>query len=298
MKQICFLSGKGGTGKTSICAAFASLAGGAVLLDADVESSNLPLVIPHEVLHTEPFYGRKEAVIAMNVCNRCRQCLEACAYGAVMESPQGEFAVTPSLCEGCTLCERVCPSSAISMRESLSGEWHVSKSGWGPLVHASLLPAEEASGKLVRVLRMMAESLAREGEYPAILIDGPAGMGCPAISAMTGCDAVVAVTEPTVAGLHDLERILELSGHFVIPTCLLINKSTLNPEIKTMMEQLCTARGLVIAGELPYDEAFREALAEGKAITEYRSTFNERLLMLWSAVRSFTERPPHGASNL
>jgi MinD superfamily P-loop ATPase len=291
MKQVCFLSGKGGTGKTTLCAAFGTIEGRAVLVDADVESSNLPLLVKHEILHNEPFTGRKCAVINGAACTACRRCLDLCAYGALIEKEPGVPAVIDSLCEGCGLCARLCPAGVITMKELPGGEWHVSRSAAGPLVHASLALSEEASGKLIRVLRVMAESLAIEGEYPVILIDGPAGLGCPAMSAITGVDAVIAVTEPTAAGLSDLERMLDLTGHFGIPTCLCINKSTIDGMVKRQIEQRCKERGIFLAGHVPYDDAFREALNRGLTITEHgNGVLNETLTALWKDIRRFVDR--------
>ncbi len=290
MKQICFLSGKGGTGKTTLCAACASLEGRMVLLDADVESPNLSLLISHEKLHTEVFSGRKTASIDTMACTRCRRCADICAFGAISEDPSGDFAVAVFRCEGCGLCERICPYSAISMREPIGGEWYVSGSRYGPLVHASLAPSESSSGKLVRILRMMAENLAEEGDFSTLLIDGPAGLGCPVISTLTGLDAIVAITEPTTAGFSDLERMVSLSGHFRIPTCLCINKSTLNREVKREIEHFCAKRGLTLVGEIPYDESFSEALAKGMIITEFgRGLFKETLADLWENILRFVE---------
>jgi len=290
MKQICFLSGKGGTGKTTLCAAFASLEGRAVLVDADVESSNLPLLAAHEILHSEPFTGRKCAVIDRALCTACRRCLDLCAYGALKEKEPGVPHVIEILCEGCGLCARLCPAGAITMKESPGGAWHVSRCAAGPLVHASLAISEEASGKLIRVLRLMAESLAREGEYPVILVDGPAGLGCPAISALTGVDAVVAVTEPTAAALSDLERVLDLTCHFGIPTCLCINKSTIDGMVTRQVERRCKERGIFLAGCIPYDDTFREALSRGVTIMEHGdSQLKEMLTALWMDIRRFVD---------
>jgi len=290
MKQICFLSGKGGTGKTSICAACASIEKRMVLLDADVESPNLSIIIPHETLHTESFFGRKTAVLDAQACTGCALCADICAFGAISRESSGDFKVASFLCEGCGLCEKLCPSSAISMKESKGGEWYVSGSIYGPVVHASLAPSEESSGKLIRTLRMMAENLAKEGGFSKLLIDGPAGLGCPVISALTGIDAVVVVTEPTIAGLCDLERIVSLSGHFNIPTCLCINKSTLNREIRSEIERFCKEKRVTPVGEVPYDVFFHEALAKGVIVTECgRDFLKESIVDLWKNIVSFVE---------
>ncbi|MHC9540071.1 MAG: ATP-binding protein [Vulcanimicrobiota bacterium] len=290
MKQICFLSGKGGTGKTTLCAACASLEGRTVLLDADVESPNLSILIPHEKLHTEVFSAGKTALLDTQACTRCRRCADICAFGAISEDQSGDFEVTVFRCEGCGLCERICPASAISMREHVGGEWYVSGSRYGPVVHASLAPSEESSGKLIRILRMMAENLAEKGGFSTLLIDGPAGLGCPAISTLAGLDAVVAVTEPTIAGLSDLERIVSLSGHFNIPTCLCINKSTLNREIRSEIEKFCKKREIALVGEIPYDDSFNEALVKGVIMTEYdRGFLNESIAELWKNILRFVE---------
>jgi MinD superfamily P-loop ATPase len=291
MKQICFVSGKGGTGKTTLCAACASVEGRAVLLDADVESPNLSLIVSHDRLHTESFTGRKTALVDPAACTKCRRCEEVCVFRAVRAETSGDYAVDSFRCEGCGLCERICPSLAISMIEPEGGEWYVSGSRYGPMVHASLRPVEESSGRLVRILRMMAENLAVEGGFSTLLIDGPAGLGCPVISSVTGVDLVVAVTEPTIASLGDLERILSLSEHFDIPTCLCINKSTLNPDIRREIADYCGKRGIAVVGEIPYDDSLMEALARGAIISEYgASVLKESVAGLWKNILDFAER--------
>jgi MinD superfamily P-loop ATPase len=211
MKQITVISGKGGTGKTTILASLAALVKRAVLVDADVDAADLHLLLKPQVRRREPFVASQVALIDPEKCDPCGKCAEACRFEAIRD-----LQVDPISCEGCGVCFHVCPRGAILMKEVQSGEWFISQTRYGPMVHAKLGVAQENSGKLVTLVRKEAQRIAREGGYPLILIDGPPGIGCPVIASLGGVDAVLVVTEPSLSGIHDLERVLGVSRHFQV----------------------------------------------------------------------------------
>ncbi len=269
MKQLVILSGKGGTGKTSITAAFAHLAESLniVLADADVDASNLELVLAPEVLETHEFIGSKVAVIDSALCMACGTCYEVCRFDAVRDDG---YEVDPIACEGCAACVYQCPEEAIRMEDCLAGHWYRSQSRCGPLIHAALLPAQENSGKLVTMVKQQARLLALDRDAALVLVDGPPGIGCPVISAASGADFVVAVAEPTVSGIHDLERLLDTTEHFDLPVLVCINKADIYPEGTAQIEAFCRERGLAVLGQIPFDAAVVDAMAQGWPVTAYR----------------------------
>jgi MinD superfamily P-loop ATPase len=287
MKTICLLSGKGGTGKTSLAASFFLIARNMVLVDADVESPNLYIIAAHQVLHREIFFGRKKALIDEGLCAGCDVCAGLCAFGAIQKRRGGGYFIDPFLCEGCGLCAHFCPSSALSMVESPAGEWYVSKTENGPFVHGELLPHAEASGKMIRTLCAMAENLAHQGGYDGILIDGPPGLGCPVISTMADADTIVLVTEPGEAGLYDLQRTLELIEHFGKKSLVCINKCDLNEALAREIEQRCSARNIEVIGKIPYDPSFQEAAEKGCApIDLCNGDIRKTIRNLWEKIRA------------
>ena len=229
------ISGKGGTGKTSITAAFASLAKNAVLADCDVDAADLHLILKPSIKKTIGFHGLKIASIDKDQCIDCKKCHTSCRFDAIDE----EINLIKESCEGCGVCAYVCPVDAISMVDRDSGFAYVSETRFGPMAHAVLKTAEEASGKLVTVVRNNAKMLAEEKEKDIIIIDGPPGIGCPVISSITGVDLVLIVTEPTLSAIHDLERILGVAHHFGIPAVVCINKFDINHENTEKIEQYC-----------------------------------------------------------
>nr|WP_277998868.1 ATP-binding protein [Moorella sulfitireducens] len=268
------ISGKGGTGKTSIVAALAALAEDKVLADCDVDAADLHLLLRPEVESVNEFYGSDKAVIDPGLCTGCGRCREVCRFGAVMEAkPEKEnseddsgklvFQVDSLECEGCGVCTLVCPAGAIAMQPNLAGYWYISATPYGPLVHAQLGLAEENSGKLVTKVRQEARRLAEENNARLIITDGPPGIGCPVISSLTGVTLALAVTEPTVAGRHDLERVVKLAGHFRVPVAVCINKYDLAPEKSREIEAYCYDAGLTIAGKIPFDADVARALVNG-----------------------------------
>ena len=264
MKQVTVISGKGGTGKTTILASLAALVKRAVLVDADVDAADLHLLLRPQVRHREAFVASQVAVIDPEKCNPCGKCAEACRFDAIKD-----FQVDPISCEGCGVCFHFCPQGAILLKEVQSGEWFISQTRCGPMVHAKLGVAQENSGKLVTLVRKEAQRIAREGNYPLILIDGPPGIGCPVIASLGGVDAVLVVTEPSVSGIHDLERVLGVSRHFQVPAWVCVNKWDINPENTEKIETFCQREGFPVIGKVPFDPVVTKAMVMESTVVEY-----------------------------
>jgi MinD superfamily P-loop ATPase len=275
MKQLVILSGKGGTGKTSVAAAFAHLAAEgdhpirAVLADADVDASNLELVLSPTTREAHDFMGGGIAVIDTQACEGCGTCAEVCRFAAISlaEADEGAPSVDPIACDGCAACVYQCPTQAIHMEPQLAGQWFRSESRYGPLFHAALRPAQENSGKLVTMVKQQARLLALDEAYELIIVDGPPGIGCPVISAASGADVALIVTEPTVAGVHDLGRALQTTEHFGLPTLVCINKADLHSPATATIEAFCRERGIEIAGHIPFDIVVTQAMVQGMPVT-------------------------------
>lgn len=269
MKQLVVLSGKGGTGKTSLTAAFASLAGkDAVFADCDVDASNLPIVLqPEETKKEEIFEGGEKAVIDPEGCINCGRCMTYCRFDAI--SP-GEFAyqVTDYKCDGCHLCSRICPTQAITMVKNTGSRWYISETRFGPMVHARLGIAEENSGKLVTMVRHQAKLLAEESGKELVLIDGPPGIGCPTTSSLSGTDLAVMVAEASQSGLHDLQRVIDTAEHFRVKPVVIINKFNMSETITARIEDYCRDKGIPVLARLPFDRHFVEAMTARKSIME------------------------------
>jgi MinD superfamily P-loop ATPase len=295
MKQLVVLSGKGGTGKTSLTAALARLAPRVLVADADVDAPNLHLLlrVTHERQGTPEFLGGLQVVLDAAACTGCGECARVCRFEAV-DMASGAHCLPrfdPFACEGCGFCARVCPPQAITMVRRVAGTIHVSETEVGPLVHARLRVAEENSGRLVSEVRRLAVELARAEERELVLVDGPPGIGCPAIASLAGADAVLLVTEPTVAGLADLERVAQLAAHFRIPAAVVLNKADLWPPAEPAVRGLCSARGLPFLGGVPYDPAFHEAARAGRtAVDAGPPALVGRMLALSEDVRAFLGR--------
>ena len=275
------VAGKGGTGKTTIAAAFASLATEAVLADCDVDAADLHLILKPKVEQTDKFTGLKLAVKDEEVCTDCGLCYEHCRFGAI--SPENEFLGTG--CEGCGVCEYVCPADAVSLVDRIAGETYISTTRFGPMSHARLDTAEEASGKLVAQVRNNAREMAEGSNRELVLIDGPPGIGCPVIAAITGVDMVLVVTEPTISGSHDMERVLGVAEHFNIPAVVCINKTDINIEVSQEIEEYCKEHGSVVVGKLPYDNVTTSAMIEEKSVTEFSDgPFAEKVRVMWGNI--------------
>jgi MinD superfamily P-loop ATPase len=264
-KELCVLSGKGGTGKTSLVGALAALIPDKILVDCDVDAPDLHLLLAPEIKNRQDFQGGPKAVILPELCTECGRCREVCRFEAISR----EFRVDPLACEGCGVCLHFCPFDAVDFPLTVCGEWFQSETRFGPLVHARLGAGQENSGMLVALIRDKAQQMAREKNSPLILVDGPPGIGCPVISSLTGADGVLFVTEPTLSGWHDLNRIRDLAAHFKIPGMVLINKHDLNREMADRIEVACRDKGIEMAGRLPYDPQVTEAMVRGKTILEW-----------------------------
>jgi MinD superfamily P-loop ATPase len=288
-RQLVVLSGKGGTGKTSIVAALAAIVNDKVLADCDVDAADLHLVLDPQLRHREPFMSGKEARILPEHCSACGLCMDECRFDAIYlaqsDGGRSTYMVDPIACEGCGLCVRVCTSRAVEMRDAERGEWFVSQTRHGPLVHARLNIGGENSGKLVTLVRNQALTVAQESGAGLVLVDGPPGIGCPVIASVTGADLVLAVTEPTVSGAHDLERAADLVRSFGLPLAVCINKTDLNPEMAGRIREVCAVRGFPVVGELSYDLAVVRAQVEGKSIVEYDSSVvADQIREMWESV--------------
>jgi MinD superfamily P-loop ATPase len=277
MKEIVVLSGKGGTGKTTIVASFAALAVNKVLCDCDVDAADLHLLLKPKAKETHEFRSGQTAVIDEKLCTRCGLCQELCRFEAIRG-----LKVDPTACEGCGFCAHVCPEDAITMEENLAGHWYISDTKYGPLVHARLGIAQENSGKLVNVVRQNARSIAQKEGFEYIITDGPPGIGCPVISSLSGANMALLVTEPTLSGMHDLERVIGVCRHFGVPPLVCINKYDLNEENTRRIERYCLEQGLEVAASLPYDDIVTESLIHGVPVVEYsRNGVSHQIEIMW-----------------
>jgi len=281
MKQITVISGKGGTGKTSITAAFASIAENAVFADCDVDAADLHLIFKPDIKETMSFHGLKIASVNKEMCTECKKCYDNCKFNAIDE----DINIINESCEGCGLCEYVCPVNAIKMTDRESGFSYISNTRFGPMAHAMLKTAEEASGKLVTVVRNNAKTLAERKKKDLIVIDGPPGIGCPVISSISGVDLVLIVTEPTLSAIHDLERILGVAQHFKIPAVVCINKYDINLDNTENIEDYCKSNNIDVVGKLPYDTVVTDAMIHEKNIIEYsKGDFSDMIIEMWNKI--------------
>jgi MinD superfamily P-loop ATPase len=296
MKELAVISGKGGTGKTSLVASFAVLSRECVLADCDVDAADLHLVLEPQALDRGLFSGGKRARIKAGHCVACGKCEEICRFDAIFFDGPGNgqaektFRIDPIACEGCGVCAWFCAEQAIEFGPVVNGEWFVSETRCGPMVHAKLGIAQENTGKLVSTVRATARKLAGERGLNLVIIDGSPGIGCPVIASVTGADLVLVVTEPTVSGLHDLARVAELARHFRIPTLVCVNKWDLNPEICERIEQWARERGLGVAGRIRYDRAVTRAQIQKSAVVEYQPNgCAQDVSAVWRRVRAALE---------
>lgn len=292
VKQIVILSGKGGTGKTSVTAALAHLAWEsevkipAVLVDADVDAANLGLVLQPEIAERREFWGGSLAEIDQKLCRGCGACANVCRYDAVIAGSTN--AIDPTACDGCAACVYACPEKAIHMVQQLEGEWFRSQTRYGPLFHAELFPGRENSGKLVTLVKQHARLLAIDSGTPLVIIDGPPGIGCPVISSSAGADLAVVVTEPSISGLHDLQRALGMLQHFKVKALVLINKADIYPQGSETILDYAVEHGVEILGKIPFDPTIVEAMVQGQPVTRYRALApgSQALRAIWSLLAS------------
>ncbi len=280
MKEVVILSGKGGTGKTSIVGSFAAIAHSKVMADCDVDAADLHLLLNPAIKETNEFRSGQVAVIDKDKCTKCGLCQEVCRFNAIKD-----YTVDSVSCEGCGFCSHICPVDAINMNECKAGNWFISDTKHGPLVHARLGIAQENSGKLVALVRQQAKKLAEKNGADYIISDGPPGIGCPVISSLSGVNLALIVTEPTLSGMHDMERVLGVCTHFRVPTIVCINKHDLNDKNTTAIHDYCRENGIEVAAMIPFDKIVIEAMVKGISIVEYSDgKVAEEIKRLWHII--------------
>jgi len=280
MREVVVLSGKGGTGKTSIVGSFAAIAQNKVLADCDVDAADLHLLLSPTTREENEFWSGQVALIDEEKCTRCGLCQDICHFNSI-----SDFKVDPTSCEGCGFCYHVCPDEAITMKECLSGHWYISKTRYGPLVHARLGIAEENSGKLVALVRQNARSIATSENLKYIITDGPPGIGCPVISSLSGANLALVVTEPTLSGIHDLERVLGVCRHFGVPALVCVNKYDINEDNTRRIEGFCSGQEIEVVSKIPLDNVVTEALVRGLPVVEYcQNGVSREINLLWETI--------------
>jgi len=284
VKEIVILSGKGGTGKTSVVGSLAVLVKNKVLVDCDVDAADLHLLLNPETKEDNEFWSGQTAVIDENKCIQCGLCQDICRFHAIKN-----YKVDPLSCEGCGFCSHICKVEAITMQDNLSGYWFVSDTKYGPLVHARLNIAEENSGKLVAEVRKQARQIAEKQNSDYIISDGPPGIGCPVISSLSGARIALLVTEPTLSGIHDLERVISVCRHFGIPAMVCINKYDINLDNSHQIENFCQKQGVYVIARIPFDTVVTEAIVHGMPVVEYspESKVTGELQNMWVNVLDF-----------
>ena len=280
MKEVIVLSGKGGTGKTSIVGSFAALAKDAVLVDCDVDAADLHLILQPVVRQKQEFWSGQIASIDESRCTQCDLCQELCSFKAI-----NDFKVNRTSCEGCGFCSHICPSEAITMKENLAGHWFISDTRYGPLIHAKLGIAQENSGKLVATVRKQAREIAEKQKMDYIISDGPPGIGCPVVSSLSGANLALLVTEPTLSGIHDLERVLDVCHYFSVPALVCINKYDINEVNSRQIETYCHTERADVVAKIPFDNVFTEAMVHGMPVVKYSDgVISQQIKRLWQNV--------------
>jgi MinD superfamily P-loop ATPase len=286
MKEITILSGKGGAGKTSVAAAIASLAENAVFCDNDVDAADLHLILCPEIKEEHDFGSGSKAVIDQEKCTVCGLCIDHCRFDAIHPNDEGIPVVNPFQCEGCRLCERICPVDAIQTIQYRNNKWFVSDTRFGPLVHARMGAGEDNSGLLVTEIREKAREIAIQTAADFIINDGPPGIGCPVIASVTGTGVVLLVTEPSLSGLHDAKRLMKLVDSFKIPALAVINKYDINLEITGRIEKFLEEKTIPLIGKIPFDKRLVDAMVAGKSIVEFdpQSELTVEFKTIWESI--------------
>ena len=298
IRELAVVSGKGGTGKTSLVASFAALAENKVLADCDVDAADLHLVLSPEVIERGDFVGGKSAKVIVENCVGCGKCAEVCRFDAVsFNGPANDvvaktYRIDGLSCEGCGVCAHVCPAGAVDFSPCVSGEYFISETRHGILVHARLGIARENSGKLVTLVRREARRIADERKLDLVIIDGAPGIGCPVIASLAGADTALIVTEATISGLHDLDRVADLAAHFGIPACVCINKCDINPEMTRKIKRHSKRRGLDVLGVIRYDPEVTKAQIAGMSAVEMNGGPAARdIRSIWAGLQTLLNAP-------
>ncbi len=280
MKEVVILSGKGGTGKTSIVGCFASLAQNKILCDCDVDAADLHLLLEPLSKKDYEFRSGQTAYIDSGKCTQCDLCQDNCRFDAI-----NAYIVDSASCEGCGFCSHICPEEAIIMKENLAGHWFISDTACGPMVHARLGIAEENSGKLVTTVRNEAKRIAEEKGLGLVITDGPPGIGCPVISSLSGATLALIVTEPTLSGIHDMERVIGVCNHFSVPVLVCVNKYDINQKNTLQIESMCDDLGIEVIAKIPFDNIVTEALIQGQSVVEYSDgEVSQKIRSMWESI--------------
>lgn len=283
MKQLVVISGKGGTGKTSVVSALAALGPNKVLADCDVDAADLHLILSPDIVETNDFVSGERPYIDPDVCTQCGLCADHCRFDAISD----DFAIIPEKCEGCGVCSYVCPVEAVSVEPRKCGQWFKSDTRFGTMIHAALGIGEENSGKLVTTVRNASAEAAKEVGAELVLVDGSPGVGCPVIASLTNADLAVFVAEPTISAVHDLKRVHKLTEHFKIPSMAIINKCGINAEQENEIRSFCAEKDILLAGELPYDTVFTKAQLAGLSAVEYDPEgMGKKIEKIWNTMES------------
>lgn len=284
-RELVVLSGKGGTGKTSLVASFATMARPVVLADCDVDAADLHLVTAPDVRQRSAFVSGKEAIVDGSMCAGCGLCASACRFDAFELTQEGTYRIRSVRCEGCGLCVRICPEEAIRFEDRECGTWMISDTRFGPMVHARLYAAGENSGRLVTLVRKEARRIAQEEDLRLILTDGPPGIGCPVISSVTGASAVLLVTEPSVSGVHDLKRISSLARRFDVPIFVCVNKADVEVRLTESIRREAEEAGHVFAGTIPFDRQLVDAQLHAKSAMEFiTGETRDHIAQIWERI--------------
>ncbi len=281
--QIAIVSGKGGTGKTTLSASFSYLASKRVMADCDVDAPNLHIILKPEIVEKHEYFGSKKAILDQDKCVMCGVCEKVCRFDAI-KFENDRYFITEYACEGCNACAIACPASAIKLVKSLGGEYYLSKTENGPMVHALLKPTEETSGDLIAEVRKLALKVAYDSQIPLVIIDGAPGIGCPATSSITSTNYVILVAEPTMSGIHDLRRIVETVRHFRIKMGVVVNKYDINPLKAQEIEEYCKTEEIEILGKIPYDQCVKEATENARPVISYDCDAAKEIKRIWERV--------------
>jgi len=292
MKEITILSGKGGTGKTSITAALGSLARKAVYCDNDVDAADIHLIFQPEIQEQYTFSNGWLVAINKVKCTTCNVCLDYCRFDAIRTNKDGSLSIVPMKCEGCRLCERICPANAITSEENNNNFWYVSSSRFGPLVHAKMGIGAENSGKLVTQVRKKAREIAKKSNFNYIINDGPPGIGCATIASLSGIDAAIIILEPSKSALHDAKRLIDLIQSFKIDAFAIINKCTINWELTSLIENYLESISIPLLAKLPFDKEMVQAMTTGKTIIEHNPTseISQKIIRAWERFKEEMEQ--------